>query len=697
MKPSRGQPRGTLTKASRMFCRGTKVENLKKQRLLVICGLVLIIGLGAVPRLYYLGSIDTKADEVQTIKDIQRGQTPWRYFVYHYKDFKISRHMPLPRVLACASVRVLGPELTLWSLRIPFALAGILTVLVLWKLGLCLLDHRLGLILAFLGAINPFAIYWSRIAYAYALMLLFVPMVLASFASLFSSLNARQRPKKRDVVGVTISCMLASYTHMSLWPLCFGLYLTYLIYVWRGRRNKDAFCHVRVCLLSGGIWALFLLPWAWVFLTSTLSMSEDPYAYFGTSTTSKLINIWRLPFVMTWGGGSIRGIISIGLIVTAILAGIFDRRVRPVVIKAGITGFCLFAVLVIVLRYTAGWYIIRYFSPVWPLFMILSAVSIYWLSGVLSWNKIAVLNPQKVSLVLCGALFSACLAPMIWLATMPAPSIPYTKINRWMDANLPKGTPVLVDRWFEPWNEMRFHAPTNVIVTFTIPSEPLEVFKKYHWRDTARQFFKKFPDAAYLEISKKYFSVPEVGFWHWPREYFKQHVIFTNEQALALGKLWLMPYPYICEPGSNTNRVIVELFYNLPEDVVEMARDRGEKSLFLYGEGWGYTKLWPRVQDFRDWRVLESRATLDLYNLTGETLNARLKIQAVAVGGAKQVQCGPGTSSTFLQNKLVTIEIGLLSLEQGKNTVTLVDQWWQARKVPLLVSNIALATTQKKP
>src|SRR5262249_37631426 len=111
---------------------------------------------------------------------------------------------------------------------------------------------------------------------------------------------------------------------------------------------------------------------------------------------------------------------------------------------------------------------------------------------------------------------------------------PYTKINAWVDSNLPPGALVLVDRWFEPWNEFRVEPSTNVISTYVLPNEPLDVYLQYHWRDTAINFFGHNPDAAYLEIAKSYWEKPEVGPWQWPRDHFARHVVIRNEAGLRL-------------------------------------------------------------------------------------------------------------------------------------------------------------------
>jgi hypothetical protein len=255
-------------------------------------------------------------------------------------------------------------------------------------------------------------------------------------------------------------------------------------------------------------------------------------------------------------------------------------------------------------------------------------------------------------------------------------------INHWMDANLPKGTPVLVDRWLDSWNEMRACQPSNVIVTFTIPNEPMDVLLKYNWPQTVKDFFHKYPDAAYLEMYKR--SPVNGQLWDWPRQYFRRHIVFTNQEVLALGKLDLMPTPGMGKSGP----VVQELFYNTREDAVEQARSAGQQALACYGPGWGYVKLWQQFRDFRDWRILEDKAALDIYNLTPQTNTVTLLIRGMAANGGKRVRLGMLGQADFQNMQLAEWRIERVPLKPGLNQFILTDALWSAAKIPLLVDQV---------
>jgi len=64
------------------------------------------------------------------------------------------------------------------------------------------------------------------------------------------------------------------------------------------------------------------------------------------------------------------------------------------------------------------------------------------------------------------------------------------------------------------------HPTTNVFFTFTVRRTAGGLHQE-PWRDTAKDFFARFPDAAYLEVAKSYWQVPEIGPWEWPRQYLR--------------------------------------------------------------------------------------------------------------------------------------------------------------------------------
>jgi len=273
-----------------------------------------------------------------------------------------------------------------------------------------------------------------------------------------------------------------------------------------------------------------------------------------------------------------------------------------------------------------------------------------------------------------------------WASTrLTGTPIPYKQVVRWCDTQLPPHTLVLVGRWFEPWNELRVNNSTNVYFTFTVPNEPMDVFLKVRWRDTAKDFFDKFPDAAYF-ARESYTDRPEVGPWPWPAQYFAHKVTFTNEAAIKLRDLGL-GYR-IDSSAACSNLVKISLYYNTREDALAKAREQGKTSLVFFGPEWGYVKLWQQYRDFRDWRILQDKATLDVYNLTSQINYVTLLLRGMAVNGSKRVSFGLHGQADFQNMQYAEWRIEHVPLKPGLNQFVLSDSLWSVSHVPLLVDQV---------
>ena len=194
---------------------------------------------------------------------------------------------------------------------------------------------------------------------------------------------------------------------------------------------------------------------------------------------------------------------------------------------------------------------------------------------------------------------------------------------------------------------------------------------------------EKFPDAAFFE-RKSYYDRPEVGPWPWPAQYFARKVTFSNAACLKLYDLGLN------YGAGDTNLMTISLYYNTRADVLAKARNEGKTWLVIFGPEWGYVKLWQQYRDFRDWRILEAKAALDVYNLTTQTNVVTLLIRGMAVNGSKRVSCGLLSQADFRPMQLAEWRIEHLSLKPGLNQVILADALWSVARIPLLVDQVGV-------
>ncbi|NLE67650.1 MAG: hypothetical protein GX608_09535 [Lentisphaerae bacterium] len=110
--------------------------------------------------------------------------------------------------------------------------------------------------------------------------------------------------------------------------------------------------------------------------------------------------------------------------------------------------------------------------------------------------------------------------------------------------------------------------------------------------------------------------------------------------------------------------------------------------LVLYGPEWGYVKLWQQLKDFRDWRIMEKEAALDVYNLTGAPSRASFRMRGMALNGGKRVAAQGGYHHGFRHLQLTEFVLEDIHLEPGLNRIRLSDAAWNLSKIPLLVDQV---------
>jgi len=167
--------------------------------------------------------------------------------------------------------------------------------------------------------------------------------------------------------------------------------------------------------------------------------------------------------------------------------------------------------------------------------------------------------------------------------------------------------------------------------------------------------------------------------------------MFTNKAAIRLAKFGVAYRDEFYDPA--TNRMISAIFYNTREDVLRHAREQGQAALVLYGPEWGYVKLWQQLKDFRDWRILEKQASLDVYNLTASTNRVTLKMRGMALNGSKRIEV-LGESRfkrDFRHLQLEEWALRDIILQPGLNKIIFSDPLWSVSNIPLLVDQIEVS------
>jgi len=350
---------------------------------------------------------------------------------------------------------------------------------------------------------------------------------------------------------------------------------------------------------------------------------------------------------------------------------------------------------------------ITYFSAIWPLFIWFLGIGLWEGAGAIAAGR-KWLHYSVLALVL-GAYAVLTLPADRAIVTLDGKPLPTHKINAWMLENLPLGTPVLVDHWLHPWNQLAVHNQANINYAFTVPDEPLENYRAMNWRATAVQFFEKYPQAALLEVGRDRY-IDQVGPWSFPAQHFARIASITNVPAMTLRRLKV--FPAMGYDESNTNQVVTRIFYNTTDDLIAAAKRDRNAVLMLFGEGWRYLKPWQPMQGWpeplmqalwiqagmyaeggktvasldelqkmpplqanrylnqgrwADYRIPGSRSPLRLFNLTDADLEVTLTVTGIALSG--NVRCMIGDQAVVFPQTLLVERKVPLTLKPGENEV----------------------------
>jgi hypothetical protein len=652
--------------------------------------LLLVMGCAGFLRLLWLGRPAFRADTIHFWSMAQQKLTfgdVWSRWLQLLGD---SAQFPLSAALAMIPTSALGLPVTAMNVRLSDAFFGVVAVGAAWLAGRWLGGRWFGTVCAVFIAINPLHLQLSREAYFYS------PLVAGGFILLACTARAIRYPRSAWSLGWMLlwvcGLALTAYSHFTGWILAGLVVLVTVLKLAVSSSPGATRWPAAVLTVCASLVALPLtwLPWA---LPYTLKRMADPNAkaesirVMGAVKTQVPEMLVGYAEKMMWGssGWAIALLLLSALaLLAALMVGARRARLRWLA-GLGVAGLGAYLV---VMKSQGMYEAVRHVSFLFPLVTVLSLYGLWSLPRLKGIRH--VLGPQGRPWVGWGLMALALLTqlPGTWAALrITGNPTPYRDIQAWFDQHLASGTPVLVDRWFEPWNELRAHPTTNVVFTFTRPNEPLDVFLQSRWRDGAEQFLRANPDAAYLEIAKSYAQEPGVGPWRWPGTYFKQHVRLVNAAGLVLrerGQAFREDFY-----AADTNRLVVEIFYNAREDVLALARAESRSLVVWPGAGWQFVKSGPvaflplQTADFMDWRIMDNEAVLELHNVADQAQTVHLIIRGSAVRSPKTVEAAGVGQFTFQPGRISEWRTPPIVLPPGLTTLRLRDPWTTSG--PLLV------------
>ena len=631
-----------------------------------------------------LGRASVKTDEINFLVTASQGMTLIERWTIPFAGLN---QMPLGESIPIVWhwFRQGPPSET--SVREPFALLGLLTVagMTVW------LYRRRGLAAAVLvgtwGALHPFHLYHSREAYYYCgAMALSAGMTLHT-AALLARLRGGQQLAARDYAAWAVWTAVTCLTHMGTWvvaAICWVLLMSTAIAPapWHQRKR-----HATAMLAAASAITIFMLRWIWSAF-GAIAEANRQGGHIGNDfswVASRLI-----PF-FTIGANSIGVATSLLLLGGGIYAVVMNRKKSKAdrdllyeaittILVAGLLGLYVYVGVV-----GHGKGKVVYFSAMLPVFLVWAAYTCDIIAASLPGRWPTVMR------IALPCLLVGILAQPAWMVTrLDGKPTPYRKIRDWLDEHLDPGSVAIIDRWYEPWNELKLYAPKKVAVTFPVPDEPYELYRQLQWRDVAQRMIEQGKAQAFIRLTRNHES--RDGVWTWPETHLARRGMIVNEVAL-----WLRDRGYIADQDffvENRNRVVTEIFYDRREDTVKRLQAAGDRFAVFFDETMRYEKSGPmeifrlQSQQFIDWRVLDQAGLLDVYNLGNEPRRGRLRVRAVSPSGPKSV-VGAGTQRfEFGGGQLQEWVMDAANYQPGPNTVSFTDPKWEADQRPLFIESV---------
>lgn len=199
--------------------------------------------LAAVPRLLGLRAESLWVDEIMTWQSIRPG-----IGLDFWEQVHDTIQGPLYTAVAWLLVRMGDPAL---MMRLPMAVAGVLTIPLFGVLAGRLVDGRSARLAVLLLAINPFHVWYSQEGRGYAFLMLFA--VAASLAYLDLAAGRLRRRHITAFILAVSACVLSNLSGLFLW----GAMAVAMTFVDRPRLGRD---RLLVALAFGGV-LLVTMPW----------------------------------------------------------------------------------------------------------------------------------------------------------------------------------------------------------------------------------------------------------------------------------------------------------------------------------------------------------------------------------------------------------------------------------------------------
>lgn len=269
-------------------------------------------------------------------------------------------------------------------LRLPSAIASILSIPLMYVLAKRLLGTMTGLLAALLLALSPFAVYFAQEARMYALVLFFTLLTWYALVRALGNMAAPEESQRgRWWLVFVVSAALGLYTHffgflvLGLMALYTGLHL---LEQWRAGQNSALWRTTRNFILALAGVAILYLPWSPVLLSFvTENYSARPYGQTWQANLSPDVALNMLTLIL--GGYWAHPVVRWWTRLLVVLGLIFLARRRPALaVFVALSGILPFAFIGLL---NPGHFVTeRYFIFILPMLLLSIAEALSALAGL---------------------------------------------------------------------------------------------------------------------------------------------------------------------------------------------------------------------------------------------------------------------------------------------------------------------------
>lgn len=501
--------------------------------------------------------------------------------------------------------------------RMPFAMAGFLTVWVcagwVWR--------RRGfwpalLLLAWMG-ILPFHVYFSREAGHAVWSMLFAALL---FFRTLDGATALRRAERLPVwrylewgVWFLAACLSYSYG----WAFAFWMWVLML---WASigigpcvRRWWRGGCLILILILT----VAACCPWSTALSAFSASSGFSPAWILLRMLPLFLagVNVWGVLWLLLAMAA------CYGMVRKSAGGGRGFTRTEFGFLTVAVWGGILFSSLALVFHRDGRFAVV---APVLPVFLVWAVMSLdaYALRGGCMVRRYGLL---ALSVVLVFILWR----PALQVVRLEGNPVPYRKIQAWLNFSaLPCDVTVLGVQSNEERVLPLYELKQSILKPVLTTSNSEEDF-----RTQVQELFGA-NRAQFLLALHPPESADGDGAWKWTHQWFARTATVTNEPGMWLRKRGFAPSEEFYRPESR-NSLVASFRYNTRGDAVVRARKSGTPVLWFYEKGWQHVPLEENpFGDFDAW-CFETNATLEVYNLTDRTMTTQCRVAAFALGGAK--------------------------------------------------------------